>query len=89
MALSFPNPSRSFDAAGDCVQFWGYDDAIEVAFFIDADALRKLCPAIGHVELGILKAFDATQSQIHAVAARVYRRGAKGTYSYRLSAHDF
>jgi hypothetical protein len=32
MALSFPNTSRSFDAAGQSVCFWGHDSAFESLF---------------------------------------------------------
>ena len=40
MTLQFPNVSRSFDAARDCVRFSGYDHTREVAFFIAGDAIR-------------------------------------------------
>ena len=39
MALSFPNKSRAFDATRRAVRFWGYDSAMEVAFFVTEDAL--------------------------------------------------
>jgi len=29
MALNFPNFSRSYDAAGNRIRFWGHDGAIE------------------------------------------------------------
>ncbi len=47
MPLSFPNPSCSFDATKNRVDFWGYDNVIEVSFHIEADALKKLCPQMG------------------------------------------
>lgn len=40
MKLTFPNPSRSFDESGKRVRFWGYDRAIEVSFFVEAEALN-------------------------------------------------
>ena len=41
MALSFPNPSRSFDESRKGVRFVGHDGVFEVPFFIEADALAK------------------------------------------------
>jgi hypothetical protein len=90
MKLSFPNPSRSFDATGNRVRFWGYDSAMEVSFFVEADALRKLYPEMANVEAGFLQAFDAARKRIHEAADKVYVRGGKkGTYSYILVAKDF
>lgn len=89
MTLSFPNPSRSFDATKNRVQFWGYDSAIEVSFFVGADALKKLCPEMRDAEAGFLNAFDAALQRIHRVASRVYTRGAKGSYAFILAAADF
>ena len=89
MRLSFPNPSRSFDSSQSRVCFWGYDSAIEVSFFVEADALKRLCPEMSSAEAGFLKAFDTTRKQIQEVADKVYVRGGKGTYAYSLSADDF
>ena len=89
MKLSFPNPSRSFDATRNCVQFWGYDSAIEISFFVEADALQKLSPGMGNVEGGFLKAFDAARKRIHEVADKVYARGSSGSYAYSLAVEDF
>ena len=44
MALSFPNRSRAFDATRRAVRFWGYDSAMEVAFFVTEDALKRVQP---------------------------------------------
>ena len=50
MALSFPNKSRAFDATRRAVRFWGYDSAMEVAFFVTEDALKRVQPpALGTV----------------------------------------
>jgi len=89
--LSFPNPSRSFDRSSNRVRFWGYDRSIEVSFFVEADALMKLCPDMGCAETGLLKAFDRARSQIHKVAEKTYTRsrGGKGGYGYVLAAEDF
>ena len=89
MQLNFPNPSRSFDATRNRVRFWGYDSAIEVSFFVEADALRKLCPEMSNVEAGLLKAFDAARKRIHEVADKVYVPGRKGSFAYILRAKDF
>jgi hypothetical protein len=89
MKLSFPNPSRSFDADKSRVLFWGYDSAIEVSFFVEADALKRLCPEMSSAETGFLEAFDTAQKRIREVANKVYVRGGKGTYSYILAAKDF
>jgi len=89
MRLSFPNPSRSFDASKSCVLFWGYDSAIEVSFFVEANALKRLCPEISGAETAFLKAFDAARNRIHEVADKVYVRGRKGSYAYILAADDF
>jgi hypothetical protein len=44
MALSFPNQSRSFDATRRGVRFWGYDTAMEAAFFVGEEALKRVQP---------------------------------------------
>jgi len=72
MKLNFPDPSRSFDATGNRVRFWGYDSAIDVSFFVEADALRKLCPEMSNVEAGLLEAFDAARKRICEVGDKVY-----------------
>jgi len=89
MRLSFPNPCRSFDAGKSRVCFWGYDSTIEITFFIEADALKQLCPGMSGVESGFLQAFDAVRNKIHEVADKVYTRGSKGTCAYILSTRDF
>jgi hypothetical protein len=38
-------------------------------------------------EAGLLNAFDSNRDRIHAVAARVYARGQRG--SYNLMSSDF
>jgi hypothetical protein len=89
--LNFPNPSRSFDESGGRIRFWGYDRAIEVSFFVEGEALKRLCPNMGAAETGYLQAFDQVRNRIHEVADEVYSRGGrgKGAYAYVLSAADF
>jgi Protein of unknown function (DUF1488) len=87
MALNFPNLSRSFDATRRAVRFWGHDSAMEAAFFVNDDALKKIKPDMGLDEAGFLTAFDLNRKLIYAAAAKVYGRGRKG--SYDLVAADF
>ena len=87
MALSFPNKSRAFDATRRAVRFWGYDSAMEAAFFVTEDALRQLQPDMRFDEVGLLRAFDANRDLICTTAAKVYARGHKG--SYDLVSSDF
>lgn len=89
MELNFPNPSRSFDAAKNRIQFWGYDSAIEISFFVELDALKKLCPEMSDVETGFLEAFDAARIRIHEVANKAYVRGSNGSRACILAAKDF
>jgi len=89
MTVNFPNPSRSFDATKNRVQFWGYDRTIEISFFVELDALKKLCPDMNNVEAGFLKAFDTARKRIYEVADKAYVRSNKGCYAYSLAAKDF
>jgi hypothetical protein len=91
MKLTFPNPSLSFDESGNRIRFWGYDRTIEVSFFVETAALKRLCPGLGSPESGFKEAFDKARGRIHEVADEVYQRGGKGkgVYSYVLSVADF
>jgi hypothetical protein len=89
MTLSFPNPSRSFDATRNCVCFWGYDKSIEVTFYLDVSALQKLSPEVSGLEADCLKAFDTASSQIHKVAAKIHRKRGRSVYSHKLTEDDF
>ena len=89
MSLSFPNPSRSFDASRSRVCFWGYDQTIEISFFVGKEALKRLCPDMSDAESGFLQAFDAASGRIHEVADKVYVRGGKTSSSYILVAENF
>jgi len=80
MAINFPNRSRSYDAMRGVVRFWGYDRAMESAFFLTADALQKLQPNMQLEEEDVLRAFDSNRERIYAIAARVYARGRRGAY---------
>jgi hypothetical protein len=87
MPLSFPNQSRSYDATRRAVRFWGHDSAMEASFFVTEDALKRVNPSMRTDEAGLLSAFDANRDLIHAIAAKVYARGRKG--SYDLDSNDF
>ncbi len=89
MKVNFPNPSRSFDASSNRVLFWGYDSAMEISFFVEAAALKQLCPEMGDAEAGFLKAFDTARARIYEVADKVYGRGSQGSYAYSLTAKEF
>jgi len=91
MKLHFPNPCRSFDEHKNRIQFWGYDRAIEISFYVEAAALKRLCPGTKSVEKELLKAFDTVREKIYAAAEKIYDRGggSKGTYAYILAAEDF
>jgi hypothetical protein len=86
MALMFPNPSRSYDATRHAVRFWGHDRAMEWSFFVTAEALKQVRPAMAEDEAGMLTVFDAYRDRICAAAGRLYARGRKG--SYELGAAD-
>lgn len=89
MSITFSNRSRSFDPEKARVRFWGYDGIIEVSFFVDDGALRKLHPLAGTTEEEILAVFDLVRNRIHIVAERVYARSRKRVYFCSLSASDF
>ena len=80
MSIEFPNSSRSYDATRRAVRFWGHDTAMEWSFFITADALRHVNPALSEDEAGMLAAFDSHRDRIHLAAAKLYARGRKGSY---------
>lgn len=91
MRLHFPNPSRSFDEIHNRVLFWGYDKTMEVSFFLDVVALKRLYPKMANVESEFLKAFDTARERIYEVADKVYHQveGREGTHAYVLAAEDF
>ena len=87
MGIAFPNASRSYDATRDCVRFWGYDDALEVSFFLERAALERLGAGSSEGEPELLAAFDANLQRVQKRAARIYSRHSKS--SYTLKAADF
>jgi hypothetical protein len=87
MALSFPNQNRFYDARLGAIRFWGHDGAMEAAFFVNQDALKTIQPGMPLDEAGLLGAFDSNRERIWTTAAKVYKRGRKG--SYDLVSADF
>jgi hypothetical protein len=85
--IDFPNHSRSYDVTRRAVRFWGHDSAIEASFYVSEAALRHIQPGASPDESGCLTAFDANRDRICAAAARVYKRGSRG--SYDLGAANF
>lgn len=87
--MSFSNPSRSYDVTRECVHFSGYGNIMEVKFFVEAEALKKLSPTLDPAESGYLQSFDAARERIYAVADKAYVKGRKGSTVYVLKAGDF
>ncbi|MEY3082034.1 MAG: hypothetical protein RJA94_2019 [Pseudomonadota bacterium] len=87
MTLQFPNVSRSFDAARDCVRFSGYDHTREVAFFIAGDAIRGFEGGLLPDAESLLSAFDRNRDRICQAAGKAYGRRDQGAYT--LTASDF
>lgn len=81
VALQFPNPSRSYDAARHCVCFWGYDNAREITFQVDDAMLRNLQPDAGSDERSILGAFDQVREKLLEIARKQYVSGPQNRYS--------
>ena len=70
MALNFPNLSRSYDAKGHCVRFWGYDEVLEISFFVEEGALAD--PSAGDGTSWVSNAFDVNRGLIIEVADKLY-----------------
>ena len=87
MTLNFPNTSRSYDPAEGFIRFWGHDGALEVSFFVEESALRRIAPGTSTDEAASLKIFDANRERIFKAARQVYSGTRKG--SYALNASDF
>ena len=70
--MLFASHKRSYDSRRQAVRFWGYDGAVECAFFVTAEALRRVHPAMLDSEAGLLEAFDSNRELICAMAARLH-----------------
>jgi hypothetical protein len=81
MSLNFPNPSRSYDAFHHCVNFWGYDNAREIAFTVNNSVISNLSPSAGSDEPAVLAAFDRHRDQILSLARGLYSGGSQNRYT--------
>ncbi|MCK5778268.1 MAG: DUF1488 domain-containing protein [Rhodospirillales bacterium] len=88
MSLVFPNKSRSFEPAQQRVRFWGHDSAIEITFFVEADALLRMVPDTSLDEQGLLSAFDRMSAHIHDMAVKSYNRDRGRSHVYVIAARD-
>jgi hypothetical protein len=80
MALAFPNPSRSYDAARQSVRFSGYDGMFEIAFSVEIDVFHKSGLASHADESHYLAAFDKMRDSILTVAHKAYANGRRPLY---------
>lgn len=80
MPLNFPNASRSFDPTRDRVRFWGYDQSMEVAFFVEAAALADSDGPCAPTEADLLIQFDSMVERIHKAARIAYARRQQSAY---------
>jgi hypothetical protein len=87
MAINFPNPSRSYDPKHRCVRFWGHDDAREVTFLVEEEAITRMDQTTAPTEAGFLVAFDDNRDRIFTAARKVYSR--RGSGFHTLAASDF
>jgi hypothetical protein len=69
------------------VRFWGHDGAFEISFFVEQGALGQINPDAKRDEAGLLNAFDRNRARILEVAAKLYSRCRRD--SYTLLASDF
>ncbi len=78
MTIHFPNHSRCYDPARQCVRFSGHDSVFEILFFVEDEALSRMSPGTSRDEAGFLSAFDANRDRILEVAGKLYsgRHGA-------------
>jgi Protein of unknown function (DUF1488) len=84
--VAFPNGSRSYDATRLAVRFWGYDQSMDVPFFISAAVLGALQPASAEKPEDCLSAFAPTAPG-SAPSPRRFTNGAV-VGSYDLLASD-
>ncbi|HEV2900163.1 MAG TPA: DUF1488 domain-containing protein [Pseudaminobacter sp.] len=87
MALTFPNLSRSYDAAGKRIRFLGHDGMVQISFSVEIDAISKKTAEPANAEIDYLAAFDAVRGLVHDMARNAYSRGRKNMYA--LTSADF
>jgi hypothetical protein len=87
MTINFPNESRIYDPRHHNVRFWGHDDAREVTFLVEEDALARLDKTTPRTEAGFLVAFDRNRDRIFTAARKAYSR--RGSAFYTLAPSNF
>lgn len=87
MSLTFPNLSRSYDAAGKRIRFLGYDGMVQISFSVAVDAISKKPAELADAETDYLAAFDAVRGLVHDIARNAYSHGRKNMYA--LTSADF
>jgi Protein of unknown function (DUF1488) len=80
MAIDFPNQSRSYDPRHHGIRFWGHDDALEVSFLVEEDAIAQIDRTTLATEADFLSAFDSHRDRIIAAARKAYSRRGGGFY---------
>ena len=83
--LQFPNPSRNYEPERDGVWFWGYDEVVEVSFFIGADALTRLSDTDANGESSCLAVFDANLARIHQLARARYSQRSRSEHLFSFT----
>ena len=86
--LDFPNRSRGFDEVSGGIRFWAYYGAIEISFFVEGDAIRKLATKMPASADEALKVFGSAREDLYDVADRVYALVPQGSYSCVISTAD-
>ena len=81
MALTFPNPSRSYDGTKHGVWFWGYDSVGEIAFLVEDRVLMNFDSALSSDEAGLLDSFDRHRDEILKLAMALYAEGRQTLYT--------
>jgi hypothetical protein len=81
MALSFLNPSRSYDKIRESIHFTAHDGMFEIRFFVQVAALLSILPGPVKNEAGYLKAFDTMRDAIHEAARGAYSSGSTNMYT--------
>ena len=67
--------------------FWGHDEAREVSFLLEEDALTQIDQTAPRTEAEFLVAFDDNRDRIFRAARKVYSR--RGSGFHTLAASDF
>ena len=80
MTINFPNQSRSYDSRHRGVRFWGHDDAREVSFLVEDDALARIDGLAAQTEGGFLLAFDRNRDRVMEAARKAYTPRGGGFY---------